>query len=133
MNKNLKLCPFSKPILGKWCQCKHAKVAELCSGKMTCAREDDLYPSCLELDAEFKKNTRFILGLNSDVVELTHAQLMKIRCGALLGMQRVYHFNADELVNIREVIDKTISDYGNLTDFPYNEIVQDIKLFHHRK
>lgn len=133
MKNSYEICPFSKPILGKWCHCPHAKLADRCSGKMSCTRLDDLQESCLELDEAFKENTRFILGVKSENVELTHAHLMKIRCGGLLGMQRVLNIDSNQPLNVRDVIDKTIEDYGNIENFPYNEIVQDIKNFKHRK
>lgn len=133
MNNNSELCPFSKAILGRWCKCAHAKLADRCSGKMTCIRHDDLQESCIELDEAFKSNTRFILGVKNEYVELTHAQLMKIRCGGLLGMQRVLGLESKESVEIRDVIDKSINNYGNLNSFPYKEIIQDIKKFKHRK
>lgn len=133
MNTTNELCPFSKPILGKWCSCPHAKLADRCSGKMSCTRMDDLKASCDELDQAFKTNMRFILGVINESDELTHAQLMKIRCGGLLGMKRVLDINTDEPVSVREVIDKTIKEYADIKNFPYNKIVQDIKNFKHRK
>jgi hypothetical protein len=133
MQKNSEHCPFSKPILGVWCHCQYAKLTDRCSGKMACTRSSDLQGSCLELDHAFKANTRFILGINNEDVELTHAQLMKIRCGGLLGMQRVLNIASDQAVAVREVIDKIIYYYGSIECFPYNEIVQDIKNFKHRK
>ena len=132
MKIDSELCPFSKPILGKWCSCPYARIAELCSGKMSCTRADDLQETCLELDNAFRVNTRFILGTKSDAEELTHAKLMKIRCGSLLGMQRVLAMDEQQVVSIRDVIDKTIATFGSLDEFPYNEIVQDIKQFKHR-
>lgn len=127
------LCPFSKAIIGKWCHCPHAKLVDRCSGKMTCTRVDDLQETCIELDEAFKVNTRFILGVKGDNAELTHAHLMKIRCGGLLGMQSVLKIESGQLVNIRDVIDQTIKDYRSIAGFPYNKIVQDIKNFKHRK
>ena len=94
---------------------------------------DDLKSSCHELDVAFKNNTRFILGLSNDNDELTHAQLMKIRCGGLAGMRRVLGIDTNELVNVRDVIDITVNEYGDIDNFAYNEIVQDIKNFKHRK
>lgn len=132
--KNInELCPFSKAIIGKWCHCPHAKLADRCSGKMSCTRLEDLQESCFELDDAFKVNTRFILGVTSENIELTHAHLMKIRCGGLLGMQRVLNIESNQPVNVRDVIDKSIKEYGSIDRFPYNEIVQDIKNFKHRK
>lgn len=132
--KNInELCPFSKAIIGKWCHCPHAKLADRCSGKMSCTRLEDLQESCFELDEAFKVNTRFILGVTSENIELTHAHLMKIRCGGLLGMQRVLNIESNQQVYVRDVIDKIIKEYGSIDRFPYNEIVQDIKNFKHRK
>lgn len=132
MKTGSELCPFSKPILGKWCSCPYARITELCSGKMICTRAEDLQAACLKLDNLFRLNTRFILGTKSEADELTHAKLMKIRCGSLLGMQRVLTMDTLQVANIRDVIDKTREKYGSLDRFPYNEIVQDIKQFRHR-
>lgn len=133
MKNNHELCPFSKPILGKWCQCNYAKLADRCSGKMTCTRLDDLQSSCLELVDAFKGSARFILGVNNDNKELTHAQIMKIRCGGLLGIKRVFNIDSTQPVDVRDVIDKVIKEHGSIESFPYSEIVQDIKNFKHRK
>lgn len=65
--------------------------------------------------------------------ELTHAQFMKIRCGGLLGMQRVLKLDIEKKVVVRDVIDSAERKYGSLDSFPYNEIVQDIKRFKLRK
>lgn len=133
MKTNPELCPFSKPILGKWCSCPHSKLADRCSGKMSCTRMDDLKQSCHELDRAFKTNMRFILGVINKDDELTHAQLMKIRCGGLEGMKRVLGIDTQQPVNIRDVIEQTRANYGEIESFVFNEIVQDIKKFKHRK
>lgn len=126
------LCPFSKPILGKWCQCQYARLAERCSGKMNCTRASDFMNSCKILDDEIRKNTRFILGVKDINADLTHAQLMKIRCGGLIGMSKVLHLGSDS-IQIREIVEQTINTYNSLELFPYNEIVKDIRQFNHRK
>ncbi|MCW8986598.1 MAG: hypothetical protein OQK75_02905 [Gammaproteobacteria bacterium] len=133
MKTNIELCPFSKPILGRWCQCRHAKLVDRCSGKMSCTRFYDLKKSCHELDDAFKRNTRFILGVKNEDSELTHAHLMKIRCGGLIGMQRVLHLDSEQTINVPDVIERVNNKYGSIEQFPYNEIVQDIKNFKHRK
>lgn len=133
MTEEENLCPFSKPIIGKWCQCPHAKLAELCSGKMSCTRAVEFKVSCDELDHVFKTNTRFILGVTSEESDLTHAQLMKIRCGGMSGMQRILQQDNQQAANVRDIIDITIKTFGSIDKFPFNEIVQDIKNFKHRK
>jgi hypothetical protein len=127
------LCPFSKPIIGNWCRCPHARLAERCSGKMTCTRADEFRDSCLSLVDLFKERSRFVLGLGSDDVALTHAQLMKIRCGGLLGMQRLLDPGADSPPAVRDVISAAESQYGSVSEFPFSGIVRDIRAFRHRK
>ena len=127
------LCPFSKPILGKWCQCQYAVLAERCSGKMSCTRSYEFKASCMEWDDAFKTNMQFILGVNSHKDELTHAQLMKIRCGSLLGVQKVLKNKNGGELEIRQIMEQAELDYGSLSNFPFKEIVQDVKKFKHRK
>jgi hypothetical protein len=100
---------------------------------MRCLKEADYYASCSNLADLLQNNSRFVLGLGHDDVELLHAQLMKIRCGGLLGMQRVLAPGGDEPPAVREIIDKANASYGDVSQFPFNEIVRDIRAFSHRK
>ncbi len=127
------LCPFSKPIAGLWCQCPHARMVDRRSGKMICIRAHEYRESCITLVSLFKKNSRFVLGLNSNDVELTHAQLMKILCGGLLGMQRVLKLESDSPAAVLDVIAAVETQYTEVVRFPFNEIVKDIQAFSHRK
>lgn len=132
IKSKLKLCPFSKPLAGDWCTCPYAILVEQRAGKMACGREDEFLDSCTELSEVFKDKSRFVLGV-SDESELTHAQLMKVRIGGLLGMQRVLTGETETLPAVREVIDGVVERYGSVDRFPFNEIVRDIRAFKHRK
>ena len=125
------LCPFSKPIIGNWCQCEFAHLHERCSGKMTCLEEEKYLSGCVGLVDLFKEKSRFILGITSNEIELTHMQLMKIRCGGLLGMQRILS-DINEAPEVLNIIELSKEKYGDMRNFPFNEIVQDIKGFSHR-
>lgn len=126
------LCPFSKPIIGGWCQCPHANLAERCAGKMTCLQADTCLEECYQLVDIFKEKSRFVLGLSIQETELTHQQLMKIRCGGLLGMQRLLapQNTKPDVINIISLAQQS---YGNVEDFPFSDVVRDIKEFSHRK
>jgi len=56
---------------------------------------------------------------------------MKIRCGGLLGMQRVLS-GSNRVPDVLEVMDLAQQKYGDVSKFPFNEIVRDIKEFTHR-
>lgn len=126
------LCPFSKPLMGQWCQCPYARLIDRCSGKMSCSGGENLYDSCNHLAKLLKQKSRFILGLNSAKTELTHAHSVKIRCGGLLGMQRHLEITVGQAPLIRDVINAAEARYGRIDDFPYDKIIQDINNFSHR-
>ena len=57
---------------------------------------------------------------------------MKIRCGGLMGMQRV--LTGDTAVpDVLETMHSAEQHYGSVSEFPFSEIVRDIKEFSHRK
>jgi len=131
------LCPFSKPIIGGWCSCKHANLDERCAGKMTCLKADEHISGCYDLVDIFKENSRFVLGLSQNENELTHMQLMKIRCGGLLGMQRILFRSGitvnSEVPDVLDIMYLAKQKFVSVNDFPFNEIIRDIKEFSHRK
>lgn len=126
------LCPFSKPIIGNWCRCELANLEERCAGKMTCKKSDQHLAGCRNLVDIFKEKSRFVLGLSSQEDELTHQQLMKIRCGGLQGMHRVLQGD-NRIPDVLETLELARKRYNNLEDFPFSEIVKDIQDFTHRK
>ncbi len=128
-----RLCPFSKPIIGNWCQCPHARMMDRCSGKMWCAEADKELDRCSYLVDLLRDNSRFVLALSDQEEELTHTQLMKIRCGGLKGMQRFLGQGNDEPPAVLEIRDQIVQRYGDLSAFPFHEIMPDIKGFSHRK
>ena len=80
----------------------------------------------------FKEKSRFVLGISQQQDELTHMQLMKIRCGGLQGMHRI--LSGDELIpDVLDTLELTRKRYGNVSEFPFSEIVKDIQDFNHRK
>lgn len=127
------LCPFSKPLVGRWCQCPHARLVDRCSGKMKCSRGSELLASCQNFVAVLRLQSRFIIGFTQANTALTHTQLMKIRCGGLRGMSRELGHAEDEIPFVRVIHDQVIERYGDLESFPFDKIVKDIQLFTHRK
>ncbi len=127
------VCPFSKPIIGQWCQCRFARLGDRCSGKMLCCHTGNQIDTCLSLSDTLIQQSRFILGLSNTDAGLTHAQLMKVRCGGLQGMQRVLGLNEDKMPVVLDLLAAIDDSYGDMTEFPFEKIMQDIKLFSSRK
>ena len=99
---------------------------------MTCLEATKHMPGCRALVDVFRDKSRFVLGISHQQEELTHMQLMKIRCGGLLGMQRILKADTD-VPAVIDIIELATEKYGNISEFPYNEIVRDIQDFNHRK
>jgi hypothetical protein len=127
------LCPFSKPIIGNWCQCQYANMDERCAGKMTCLKAEEYIAGCYDLVDIFREKSRFVLGLPQNDTELTHMQLMKIRCGGLIGMQKILENNPQGSPDVLNIMQLAQHKYASLADFPFSDIVRDIKTFTHRK
>jgi hypothetical protein len=132
-NTDADLCPFSKPILGDWCECPHAQVMDRCSGKMNCTSRTGHRKQCLRLVELLRNNARFVLGLTEASHQLTHSKYMKIKCGGIQGMQRMLEESPQNIPLITEVVADVLDLYGSLEKFPYCEIANDIRQFNHRK
>ncbi|MFK5894604.1 MAG: hypothetical protein QM504_15390 [Pseudomonadota bacterium] len=115
------------------CKCQYANLDDRCAGKMTCLKADVYIKGCYDLVDLFKEQSRFILSLSLHDQELTHMQLMKIRCGGLLGMQRVLSDDCNDVPDVLDIQNQTVEKYGEVNKFPFNDIVRDIKDFSHRK
>ncbi len=100
---------------------------------MACNRDSTFFLSCTKLANSLKNNSSFILGFDTTETLLTHSQSMKIRCGGILGMQRVMDIGINSPPVIPDIIATAELLYNEASNFPFNEIVQDIKLFSHRK
>ena len=106
---------------------------ERCAGKMTCLKADEYLPGCYDLVDIFKEKSRFVLGLSQHDEELTHMQLMKIRCGGLIGMQKLLQHNISEVPDVLDIMQQAKLAFGSLEEFPFSDIVREIKMFTHRK
>lgn len=127
------LCPFSKPILGKWCQCSNARLFDRCAGKMHCEQPDTDLKECQSLVKMLEKNSRFIIGVTDRVKPLTHQKMMKIKCGGILGMNRVLKDLDEDCPSILGVISEVKEQFVSFDAFPYGQIVRDISTFSVRK
>jgi hypothetical protein len=131
-SEDSQLCPFSKPILGQWCRCDFARLEDRCSGKMICAHPGEHRATCLHLTELLKKNARFSLNLSNTDNQISHAQAMKIKCGGLLGMQRILETDTQHPPSVVGIVAEVRERYGSLEDFPFGEIIRDIAGFSHR-
>lgn len=99
---------------------------------MTCLKSEVYLEGCYQLVDLFREKSRFVLGIADQDDDLTHMQLMKIRCGGLKGMQRIMSATPG-IPDVLQTIEMARQRYTELEAFPFNEIVRDIQEFSHRK
>lgn len=89
--------------------------------------------SCEELVEHLTLNSRFTINVTETNSELTHAQLMKIRCGGLQGIHRELGFEEQTIPDVPVLIMSMRQQYTDINSFPCQLILRDIKDFSHRK
>ena len=123
------LCPFSKAIIGKFCQCPHASLLERCSGKMLCTEAEDHLQECESLVKVLVYNSRFIFSVTDTSLPLTHQNMMKIKCGGLIGINRVICSKEQIKPSVIKTKSLIKHEYGSFDKFPFGQIIRDISTF----
>jgi len=126
-------CPFSKPLFGKCCECPYAEFHDQRTRRVNCTRVDDVRVQCLKLDEMLLGVSRSLPGMESAEDLPSFSQLMKSRCGGMGGIKRVIQGDAEGLLVVPDVIGLMEKQFGNISDFPYAEISEDILSFNIRK
>lgn len=100
---------------------------------MVCTQVDERRDTCLQLVQLLKENARFTLNLSNTDAQINHAQAMKIKCGGILGMQRILESDSEASPSIVDIIEQAQKRFGSIDAFPYGDIIRDISGFSHRK
>ena len=125
-------CPFSKAIIAGWAKCPYAKIYNHPAGKMRCLQAKDRLNACQQLDSRLKENARFIFSIRDAKAPLTHAQLMKIRCGGLHGMSHQLGHDLQSIPTVPQILEEIDDKHKDIGNFPFGNIVKDIQSFEFR-
>ena len=129
-------CPFEKAILRGCCGCElsqknYIAERELIACKSAVAREN-----CRTLRGLLHQNALFTLKLTHLSDLLPHAKDMKLQCGGMIGLQRIFATDPapqTTVSNIHGLVLAAQEKFGNLENLPYSEIVISIAHYESRR
>jgi hypothetical protein len=100
---------------------------------MYCRQASSYRAGCLTLDQLLKDKCRFVLKLSAVDAELTHAQLMKIRCGGILGMQHVLGLATQHPPRVLALLAEVEQQFGDPQRMPFDGVVKYVQSFRFRR
>ena len=125
-------CPFEKAILSSRCGCEKFQRLNIAEREAAACVSVSAQKQCLELLEQLSQNARFALQQSDLNSPLAHAQMMKLQCGGLQGLQSILKQRGN-INNINELVKYIFTNFDDLKKIPYQEVVQFISHYQVRK
>ena len=147
---NHQRCIFEKTTLLGFANCEHKQKIFLAEREAMSCRSKLAQLNCQLVLNGLRHNARFALQITSAEEPLPHSKELKVQAGGLYGLQQYLNNNdtADTSIlsddslrfdssstpinNIYETISQAKEIFGDIKDFPYDEIVKAIIHFNVR-
>ena len=117
-----RVCAFEKTVLSKCVYCSQVEKHNLAEREVVLCQDAALRARCISLYGLLRSNFTFALGVTHIDDRLTHAQEMRLQCGGLKGLCYVLN-EEDDVPDVAVLLDEAGKNYGELDQFPYQEIV----------
>lgn len=115
-------CVFQGALLAQQAQCKLALKKSLAEREGLCCSQPTAQLNCELLERLLLERATFALQLHPKA-PLTHAKVMKLQCGGLLGLREV--LGAPQ-TDVHELVALAQERHGSLSELPWPPIVQRI-------
>jgi len=125
-------CPFEKAILSSRCGCEKFQRLNIAEREAAACVSVYAQKQCLELLEQLYQNARFALQQSDLNSPLAHAQMMKLQCGGLQGLQSILKQKGN-INNINGLVKSLFTNFDDIKKIPYQEIVQFISHYQVRK
>ena len=128
-------CPFEKAILRRCCGCENAEKHNIAERETASCKSAVARENCRTLRELLHQNALFALKL-THMGALPYAKDIKIQCGGMLGVQRLFAPEAEAtspVSNIHGLVLAAQETFGSLQDLPYSEIVKSIAAYEARR
>jgi len=125
-------CPFEKAILSSRCGCEKFQRLNIAEREAAACVSVSAQQQCLELLEQLYQNARFALQQSDLNSPLAHAQMMKLQCGGLQGLQSILKQRGN-INNINGLVTSLFTNFDDFKQIPYQEIVQFISHYQVRK
>jgi hypothetical protein len=125
-------CVFERALLARHAVCELAASHQIAERETVACSQPAAHAGCARLSETLRAKSAFALGVTDTQRILPHAMLMKIQCGGLDGMKRV--FDPDALApNVRRLLRLAQEQCGALEALPYSEIVKGVAAWKGRR
>jgi hypothetical protein len=133
---NERFCPYEKSILTNNCQCSRARRFLIAEREGVHCSSEAAQERCLELLDLMRQQARFALKSTDERAALPHAKAMRIQVGGLRGLNAA--LSPEEPVpakieDIHGLIDEALARFGDLSNLPFQTIIQQIAAYKGRK
>jgi hypothetical protein len=125
-------CVFERALLARHAVCELAASHQIAERETVACSQAAAHADCARLSQLLREKSAFALGVTDTQRILPHAMLMKIQCGGLDGMKRV--FDPDALApNVRRLLRLAQEQSGALEALPFSEVVKGIAAWKGRR
>jgi hypothetical protein len=125
-------CVFEKALLSRNAVCQLAATHALAERESLACTSPLARAECGRLSGLLREKSAFALRLTDTRRILPHAQVMKIQCGGLLGLQQVLDPEAPA-PDVQRLTALARERYGDLESLPFSEIVKGVAAFQLRR
>jgi len=125
-------CTFSKAILRRCCNCRHAQKLLLAEREAMACLSPEGQQRCETLLPILRYKAAFALKLTDTDGKLPFGKEIKVQCGSMLGLQQELEANPlqePKVEDIYNLIDQAEAFYDSFEKFPFNEMVRTISHF----
>lgn len=117
-------CVFARALLARTAVCERAARRTVGERELIECSSPVARTNCGTLSALMHERARFALRLPAPGHPIVHAQVLRLQCGGLIGMQQAL---GSAQADVHRMVGQAHSDYGSLTELPWDAIVQTIR------
>ncbi|MDM8564665.1 hypothetical protein QUF74_03335 [Candidatus Halobeggiatoa sp. HSG11] len=125
-------CIFRKAILSNKFGCEKFQRLNIAERESINCNSSDAHKICTTLLNLLIVNSQVALHLSDIEQQIPHNKAMQLQCGGLLGIRDVLELTG-EVINIYALIKQSLSEFQNLENLPYQNIVGTIIHYKARK
>ena len=119
-------CPFERVILSTQFSCSESHKYFYAQKEGISCKNPPARLNCKLLVEYLKQNSKFALKqLPASNGKLTHGQEMKLKCGGLLGLQKVLDAHED----IHSLVNTAFEQSNELKDLPWEQVLASVQAY----
>jgi hypothetical protein len=126
-------CPFEKAILSRCAGCDQARKFNIAEREAVACEAAVEREKCVTLHGLLHQNASFVLKQIHSGEPLPHAKEIKVQCGGLLGVQRLFDQGASLVENIHALAVEAQQRFGTMQDVPYQGVAKEIAAYEGRR